>query len=154
MHFTNEAPTEVSPAWPIKVCKGKMPMRFIILCPSYVGVKVHWYGGRSISCSDDLLCVACLQGVRADWKGYVAARSTENTNVAIVTLTSAVALQLHALKREKSGMTGLIVTLNRTPEKDTGMLHATTHGWKDDIERFPMHALESMIERIFGENSR
>ena len=154
MQFTNTAPTEVTPAWPIRVCRGSIPMRFIILCPEYVGVRVHWWGGRSVPCDNNPKCIPCQQGNRADWKGYIAARSTENDNVAIVTLTSSVALQLWSLKREKSGLTGLVVTLHRTPAKDTGMLHAVTHGWNDDIERFPTKALEGMITRIFGENCR
>lgn len=154
MQFSNDAPTEVVPAWPIRVCRGSAPMRFIILTPNYIGVKVHWWGGRSVPCEHGQECIPCQQGCRADWKGYVGARSTENDNVAIVTLTSSVALELGAKKREKSGMTGLVVTLYRSPAKDTGMLHATTHGWNDRVERFSTKTLEEMIERIFGENSR
>jgi hypothetical protein len=154
MHFTNTAPTEVSPAWPIHTCRGDKPLRFIILTPAYVGVRVHWFGGRSIACENSRDCLACQAGSRVDWKGYVAARSTENENVGIVSLTSTVALQLWAMKRSVTGITGLVVTLHRSPAKNTGMLYATTHGWKEQLEPFSIKTLEEMLERIFSDNAR
>lgn len=153
MHFTTEIPKEVVPSWPIIVTKGKEPLRFVILSESYVGLFVHWFGGHSIECDRTPECRACRAGCRKDWKGYIAARSTENNNQAIVSVTSTVALQLVEYQRPRTGMAGLLVTTHRLPARDTGMLHATTHGWRPVSHPFPNAALEDMLGRIFAKNA-
>lgn len=151
--FESTLPEPVIKPWTIVVTRAKTPTRFICMSKVWINFLTHWYGGHSIVCCDTQNCEACKAGVRRDYRAFVGGKSLQSGQYAIVSLTASSCDMLESYFLSKKGLQNLSITLHRVPKRDTGMLHAMTHGYVNDGEILHKEQLEDMLSRIFALNA-
>jgi len=119
----------------------------------WINFLTHWWGGHTVVCCRTKNCEPCKAGTRQDYRAFVGGKSLQGGEYAIISLTSTAADMLESYFLSKRGLQNLSVTLHRVPQRDTGMLHAMTHGYVETGEVLHKDQLEDMLSRIFALNA-
>ena len=154
MIFHNDVEASAPPALPIIIAKWDRPVRAILVCSSWVGVRTHWYGGHTIACCGTDNCPACEAGQQWTKKFYIAGRSPGTGNVAILMLTPVAVNQVLQVLGHAPNLLGTEIILGRGAERNTSPMTARVVNQHDDVDDFGTARLERVIRRIFKENNR
>ncbi len=152
MILESHMPEKQIQPWKIIVCKGKEVCRFVCLSKSWINLKTHWWGQRTVVCCGTSECEPCKHGVRRDFRAYVGGKSLKNGHEGIISLTETACDSLGPQFMCKRGLLGLIIAVGRLPHKDTGMMTIVTHGYADSVGELKHDDLEAMLIRIFSLN--
>lgn len=152
MTFESTLPSPVIKPWTIVVTKAKTPTRFICMSKVWINFMTHWWGGHTVICCKSANCEPCKAGVRKDYRAFVGGKSLQSGQYAIVSLTASSCDMLEKFFLSKRGLQDLSICLHRVPARDTGMLHAMTHGYVEKGEVLQKEQLEDMLSRIFSLN--
>ena len=152
MIFDNDIGTTAPPALPILVAKWDHPIKAILICQEWVGVRTHWYGGHTIACCGTENCKACEAGQLWVKKLYIAAKSPTSGNSAILMLTPVACSLIRPHLSRSSGCLGCEVVIGRAAKRNTAPMTATVVDYHPSTEDFGLQRLERVIRRIFKEN--
>lgn len=153
MMLTSTLPERQIKPWTIIVTKANKPTRFICMSRLWINFETHWFGNHTIVCCKTENCPACKSGTRRDYRAFVGGRSLSNGQYAIISMTATACDQLEHFFVCEKGLLGLSITLNRVPNRDTGMLNVMTHGYVEKPQVLNHEDLSDMLVRIFSLNS-
>ncbi len=153
MKFHNTLGDCQAPPLPIIVVGHKRPIRAILVCTDWVGVKTHWFGGHTIACSDGENCPACEANKQWVKKYYIAARGSESGNLALLMLTPLAAEMIVKGRARVGGLLGVEIVISRSAKRNTAPMQARLVGYHPGTDDFGTARLERVVRRIFRENA-
>lgn len=153
MIFHNELDSSSPPPLPIVVVKHDKPIRAVLICKDWVGVRTHWFGGHTIACCGTENCPACEANQQWVKKFYIAARGMTSGNLALLMLTPAAAETIVGGRSKEHGFLGSEILLGRAASRNTSPMTARLCGFHPYTNEFGSARLERVVSRIFRENA-
>ena len=152
MDFHHDLEESGPPPLPIFVVKHDKPIRGVLCCKDWVGVRTHWWGGHTIACCGTANCPACET---QNWtkKYYIVARGLVTRNQAIIMLTPLAADMIKVARTRVDGFLGCEILVRRSAARNTSPMEARVTTYHADEKEFGQSRLERVITRIFRENA-
>jgi len=96
----------------------------VILSDGLVCRQTHWWGGRTVPCSD-VGCAPCAENTERRWHGWVALYSLERQTTVIIELTAKSIKPLREWRKDFGTLRGAELTLGRVGKKINGRVFAS-----------------------------
>ncbi len=153
MMFHNDLDDCAPPPLPIICVTHKKPIRAVLICRDWVGVRTHWFGKHTIACCGTENCPACEANRAWVKKYYIVGRGVASGNLALLMLTPIAAESLVTGRSRKDGFLGVEISLGRAADRDTAPMTARLCGFHENTQDFGTSRLERVVRRIFRENA-
>jgi hypothetical protein len=145
----NSDPSNVRVPYKVVMIPAGKAYRFICLTDGYVDLLVHYTGTGAKVCPETPECQSCLGGSRQIFSGYVIGCTESDSSLRLVHLTGLAAFMLNQEEWRQGSLYGAKMILNRIGEKKNGPVEAFITGWRDDLQKLPMEALEHAVKTLY-----
>lgn len=126
----------------------------IVCSEEQIGVKLHFWKGRSVPCKGDL-CEACKEGQNPRWKGYVYIWSPNSKTTAIFEFTERAFSAFDTYFTEHGTLRGAKMTARRLSKRPNGPVNITFAGGNYADSNLPQpHSLREVLLRMWEINSQ
>lgn len=151
--FTARPPVELVESMPVMRSRPGKPLLCVSLCEEWRGILTHYRGGHTVPCCGTVDCASCHMNQMPRWQGYFVARGVTTPNHGLIQISAGAVPAMDRMMRPNGGLSGVKMLFTRVGSRVNSPVCVTQRGYEDIGDSFPMERLESLLRRLFQNNS-